>query len=259
MCGIAGEVRFRSGIADAAAVAAMMRSQARRGPDSCGQLMRGRVGLGHQRLKIIDLSARSAQPMVDPELGLDLVFNGCIYNYQELRDELQGLGYRFFSGGDTEVILKAWHAWGAGCVERFKGMFAFAIHERESGRVALARDRFGIKPLYYSQTEERLRFASTLPGIVAAGDVDTSIDPKALQFYMSWHAVVPPPLTILKGVRKLLPATVRIYEEDGSFSDSLYWDPPFGEDRGRSPGEWAEMLHEALRVAVERRMVADVP
>src|SRR5205085_2069757 len=120
-------------------------------------------------------------------------------------------------------------------------------------------DRFGIKPLYYSQTEERLRFASTLPGIVAAGDVDTSIDPKALQFNMSWHAVVPPPLTILKGVRKLLPATVRIYEEDGSFSDSLYWDPPFGEDRGRSPGEWAEMLHEALRVAVERRMVADVP
>jgi asparagine synthase (glutamine-hydrolysing) len=262
MCGIAGEVRFRSGIADAAAVAAMMRSQARRGPDSCGQLMRGRVGLGHQRLRIIDLSARSAQPMVDPELGLDLVFNGCIYNYQALRDELQALGYRFFSGGDTEVIVKAWHAWGAGCVERFKGMFAFAIHERESGRVALARDRFGIKPLYYSETPDRLRFASTLPGIVAAGDVDTSIDPKALQYYMSWHAVVPPPFTILNGVRKLPPATVRIYGEDGRFSDSDYWDPPFGqsgEDAGRSAAEWEELLHDALRTAVERRMVADVP
>ena len=193
MCGIAGEIRFDGTIADAGAVAVMMRSQERRGPDSCGQLMRGRVGLGHQRLKIIDLSHRSAQPMVDTELGLDLVFNGCIYNYKELRQELQGLGYRFFSDGDTEVILKAWHAWGRGCVDRFKGMFAFAIHERDSDRIALARDRFGIKPLYYSQTADRLRFASTLPGIVAAGEVDTSIDPIALQFYMSWHAVVPPP------------------------------------------------------------------
>jgi asparagine synthase (glutamine-hydrolysing) len=262
MCGIAGEVRFRSGIADAAAVAPMMRSQARRGPDSCGQLMRGRVGLGHQRLKIIDLSSRSEQPMVDPELGLALVFNGCIYNYQELRDELQALGYRFFSGGDTEVILKGYHAWGSACVERFKGMFAFAIHERDSGRVVLARDRFGIKPLYYSQTPDRLRFSSTLPGIVAAGDVDTSIDPEALQFYMSWHAVVPPPWTILKGVRKLPPATVRVYEEDGRYSDHVFWDPPFGPadgDEARSDGEWEEMLLASLRTAVERRMVADVP
>jgi asparagine synthase (glutamine-hydrolysing) len=259
MCGIAGELRFDGGIADADAVATMMRSQARRGPDSCGQLMRGRVGLGHQRLKIIDLSHRSAQPMVDPELGLDLVFNGCIYNYQELRTELQGLGYRFFSGGDTEVILKAYHAWGTNCVERFLGMFAFAIHERESGRVVLARDRFGIKPLYLSETPGRLRFSSTLPGIVAAGDVDTSIDPGALQFYMSWHAVVPPPWTILKGIRKLPPATVRVIEEDGSSRDEVFWDPPFGSAETRSKQEWEELVLAALRRAVERRMVADVP
>ncbi|MFN3389418.1 MAG: N-acetylglutaminylglutamine amidotransferase [Allosphingosinicella sp.] len=262
MCGIAGEIRFDGAVADAGAVATMMRSQSRRGPDSCGQLMRGRVGLGHQRLKIIDLSHRSAQPLVDPELGLDLVFNGCIYNYQELRTELQDRGYRFFSGGDTEVILKAYHAWGIDCVERFKGMFAFAIHERESGRIVLARDRFGIKPLYYSQVGARLRFSSTLPGIVAAGDVDTSIDREALHFYMSWHAVVPPPWTILKGVRKLPPATVRVYEEDGSFSETRYWDPPFGQegdDVHRSEAEWQELLLSALRTAVERRMVADVP
>jgi asparagine synthase (glutamine-hydrolysing) len=262
MCGIAGEIRFDGAIADAAAVAAMMRSQARRGPDSCGQLMRGRVGLGHQRLKIIDLSSRSEQPMVDPELGLALVFNGCIYNYPELREELKGQGYRFFSSGDSEVILKAWHAWGEDCVDRFKGMFAFALHERESGRVVLARDRFGIKPLYYAQTAQRLRFASALPGIVAAGDVDTSVDPEALQFYMSWHAVVPPPWTILKGVRKLPPATIRIYEEDGRYSERVYWDPPFGqfgEDSGRSERDWQDLLLAGLRDAVERRMVADVP
>jgi asparagine synthase (glutamine-hydrolysing) len=262
MCGIAGEIRFDGKVADADAVATMMRSQARRGPDSCGQLMRGRVGLGHQRLKIIDLSHRSAQPMVDPELGLDLVFNGCIYNYEALRDELVALGYRFFSGGDTEVILKAYHAWGVDCVKRFMGMFAFAIHERESGRVILARDRFGIKPLYISEVPGRLRFSSTLPGIVAARDVDTSIDPQALQFYMSWHAVVPPPWTILKGIRKMPPATVRVIEEDGSFKEHAYWDPPFGqnsEDAARSTGEWQEMLLHALRTAVERRMVSDVP
>ncbi len=262
MCGIAGEIRFDGSLADANAVATMMRSQSRRGPDSCGQLMRGRVGLGHQRLKIIDLSHRSAQPMVDPELGLDLVFNGCIYNYQELREELQGLGYRFFSGGDTEVILKSWHAWGPDCVHRLKGMFAFALHERESGRVILARDRFGIKPLYYSETPGRLRFSSTLPGIVAAGDVDTSIDREALHFYMSWHAVVPPPWTILKGVRKLKPATIRIVEEDGRSNEHSFWDPPFGPgegDAGRSEAEWQEMLLESLRAAVKRRMVADVP
>ncbi|WP_166039048.1 N-acetylglutaminylglutamine amidotransferase [Sphingosinicella sp. YJ22] len=262
MCGIAGEIRFDGTMADSTAVARMMRSQERRGPDACGQLMRGRVGLGHQRLRIIDLSVRSEQPMSDPELGLSLVFNGCIYNYAALREELEGLGYRFFSGGDTEVILKGWHAWGPACVERFKGMFAFALHERDSGRVALVRDRFGIKPLYYSQVGTRLRFASTLPGIVAAGDVDTAIDAEALQFYMSWHAVVPPPWTILKGIRKLPPATVRVYEEDGRFSDTCYWDPPYdrsADERPRAAGEWREMLHAALRVAVERRMVADVP
>jgi asparagine synthase (glutamine-hydrolysing) len=262
MCGIAGEIRFDGRIADAEAVAIMMRSQARRGPDSCGQLMRGRVGLGHQRLKIIDLSHRSAQPMVDPELGFDLVFNGCIYNYRELREELAAKGYRFFSGGDTEVIIKAYHAWGTACVERFKGMFAFALHERESGRVVLARDRFGIKPLYLSETPERLRFSSTLPGIVAAGDVDTSIDPEALQFYMSWHAVVPPPWTILKGIRKMPPASIRVIEEDGSSREHVYWDPPFGQsgdEIGRSREDWEEMVLAAVRTAVERRMVSDVP
>ena len=262
MCGIAGEIRFDGSIADAAAVAAMMRKQAPRGPDACGQLMRGRVGLGHQRLKIIDLSLHSAQPMVDSELGLDLVFNGCIYNYQELRADLKECGYRFFSDGDTEVILKAYHAWGIDCVRRFKGMFAFAIHERGSGRVVLARDRYGIKPLYYSQVGDRLRFSSTLPGIVEAGDVDTSIDRTALHFYMSWHAVVPPPLTILRGIRKLPPATIRVYEDDGQFSDTLYWDPPFGPkdgDAARGKAEWEQLLQDRLRSAVDRRMVADVP
>ncbi len=262
MCGIAGEVRFDGGPASAEAVAAMAEVQIPRGPDGSGLVARGRVAFGHRRLKIIDLSDRAEQPMVDPALGLTVVFNGCIYNYRELKAELEKLGYVFFSNGDTEVVLKAWHAWGRDFPNRLHGMFAFAIHERESGRVVLGRDRFGIKPLYLSAGPNRLRFASSLPAIVAAGDVDTGIDPVALHHYMSFHAVVPPPHTILKGVRKLPPATLRIYETDGRFADHVYWDLPFerrAEDVGLSDGEWADRLEAALRLAVSRRMVADVP
>jgi asparagine synthase (glutamine-hydrolysing) len=233
-----------------------------RGPDGAGVVVRGNVGFGHRRLRILDLSDKSQQPMVDPDLGLSLVFNGCIYNFRELRAELQRKGYRFFSDGDTEVILKAWHAWGEGCVSRFHGMFAFVLHERDSGRVIMARDRFGIKPLYVAEVSGALRFASSLPAIVKAGGVDTSIDVAALHNYMTFHAVVPPPRTILNGVRKLPPATIRVYERDGSFKDRRYWDPAYSRDAADAAvrrEEWQERLLDALRLAVKRRMIADVP
>ncbi len=235
---------------------------ARRGPDGSGQVVRGNVGFGHRRLKIIDLSEKAQQPMVDADLGLTLAFNGCIYNYPALRAELLDMGYRFFSHGDTEVIAKAYHAWGPSCVERFKGMFAFAIHERDTGRVMLARDRFGIKPLYLSQTPERLYFASSLQSILKTGDVDTSIDREALHHYMTFHAVVPAPLTIIEGVRKLPPATVRLIEPDGTFEDTVYWNPSYGPqpgDEAMTADDWRDAVLESLRTAVERRMVADVP
>ncbi len=262
MCGICGEIAFSDGPADASAIGRMMDVMARRGPDASGQILRNQVGFGHRRLKIIDLTEKAAQPMIDSELGLELAFNGCIYNYAQLRQELEGKGYRFFSTSDTEVILKAYHAWGTSCVERFNGMFAFAIHERDTGRVILARDRFGIKPLYLQETPGRLRFASSLPAILAAGDVDTSIDRTALAFYMSFHAVVPPPYTMLTGVRKLPPATIRTIEPDGKSSDKRYWQLSFERDRTdieRSFDDWRDMVLEALRKSVARRMVADVP
>jgi asparagine synthase (glutamine-hydrolysing) len=234
----------------------------RRGPDAAGIVARGRVGFAHRRLKIIDLSERAEQPMNDPALGLTLVFNGCVYNYRALRAELEALGYRFFSDGDTEVVLKAWHAWGAGCCERLQGMFAFAVHERDSGRVVLVRDRLGIKPLYTAALPGRLRFASSLPALLAAGGVDTGIDPVALNYYLSFHAVVPPPRTILKGVQKLPPATLRVIEPDGRTQDRVYWSLSYArsaEDRLTETPVWRERLAAALRLAVERRMVADVP
>ena len=147
MCGIAGEIRLDGGFADVAAVSRMTDALAPRGPDGAGVVSRGNYAFGHRRLKIIDLSEKAAQPMTDPDLGITLVFNGCIYNYPELRKQLEDEGYRFFYDGDTEVILKAWHKWGEACVDRFHGMFAFVLIERDSGRVAMVRDRFGIKPL----------------------------------------------------------------------------------------------------------------
>ena len=262
MCGICGEIAFDNRATSTDATHRMTEVMVPRGPDSGGIVSRGRVTFGHRRLKIIDLSEKAEQPMVDSELGLTIAFNGCIYNYPELRQELEGMGYRFFSTGDTEVILKAYHAWGTECVKRFNGMFAFAIHERESGRVIMARDRFGIKPLYLAETNGRLLFASSLPALIASGEVDKTIDPVALQFYMTFHAVVPAPYTMIKGVRKFPPATIRVIEPDGTSKEEVYWRLSYdrsAEDATRSADDWRDMVLEELRRAVKRRMVADVP
>ncbi len=233
-----------------------------RGPDGDGIWARGPVALAHRRLSIIDLSAAGSQPMVDTALGLTLVFNGCIYNYQQLKVELEGLGHTFFSTSDTEVIAKGYAEWGLDCVDHFLGMFAFAVYEHRSGRLVLGRDRLGIKPLYLDQTPDRLRFASTLPALLAGGGTDTSIDQTALSHYLTFHSVVPAPRTILNGIKKLPPATVRVVEPDGTFVDRRYWSPDFSRDPDRADWtsqDWEAALLESLRVAVDRRMVSDVP
>ncbi|THJ75242.1 N-acetylglutaminylglutamine amidotransferase [Candidatus Frankia alpina] len=262
MCGLSGELRFDGRGPDVDAVVRMTATMVQRGPDGAGVWSAGPVAFGHRRLKIIDLSERGAQPMVDSELGLTTVFNGCIYNYQELRDELVAAGYRFFSTSDTEVIGKAYHRWGTRCVDHFAGMFAFAVSERDTGRLVLARDRLGIKPLYLAVDSERLRFASTLPALLAGGGVCSDIDLVAFHHYLSFHSVVPAPHTILAGVRKLPAATVRVVEPDGRFTDEVYWSPSFTRDPARvdwTARDWQDAIAEKLRLAVRRRMVADVP
>ncbi len=262
MCGLSGEIRFDGSLADTTAVARMVECLVPRGPDGQGAWSNGRVAFGHRRLSVIDLSPAGSQPMVDNELGLTAVFNGCIYDYKELRAELEGHGYRFFSTSDTEVILKGYHHWGTDVVSHLHGMFAFVITERDTGRVVLARDRLGIKPLYLAETPGRLRFASSLPALVQAGDVDTSIDPVALHHYLTWHAVVPAPRTILNGVRKLPPATVRVIEADGTSREHRYWEARYErrpEHANWSARDWEDAIEEALRVAVRRRLVADIP
>jgi asparagine synthase (glutamine-hydrolysing) len=266
MCGIAGEVRKDRRLPDIGAVARMGDAMAARGPDGAGVWSAGGVALGHRRLAIIDLSSRGHQPMVDSELGLSVVFNGCIYNHRELRRKLEAAGYRFFSTSDTEVLLKGWHRWGEGLVDRLVGMFAFALAERDSGRVVLARDRLGVKPLYLADVDGALRFASSLPALVAAGGVDTTVDPVALHHYLTFHAVVPSPRTLLAGVRKLPPATLLVVEPDGRRHEREYWNPWTAPPPAGAPasdtataGDWREAIEAALRLAVRRRLVADVP
>ncbi|MFJ9342077.1 N-acetylglutaminylglutamine amidotransferase [Streptomyces sp. NPDC101733] len=261
MCGLSGEVRFDGRRPDVAAVERMTDAMEQRGPDGRGIWSQGAVALGHRRLKIIDLSEYGAQPMTDVRSGVTAVFNGCIYNYRELRTRLEGLGHRFFSGSDTEVFVKAYAEWGRECVDLLVGMFAFALVEHHTGRVVLGRDRLGVKPLYVTRDGDRLRFASTLPALLAAGGVDTSLDPVALHHYLSWHGTVPAPRTVLAGVRKIPPATVRVVEPDGTHQDHLYWQPSYtGHSAlGEDPELWREAVHEALRTAVRRRTVADVP
>lgn len=261
MCGICGEISF-SGTPDLEGLSRATDALHDRGPDAAGIFAQGHLAFGHRRLSILDLSAASQQPMLDNELGLGIVFNGCIYNFGVIRSELIQRGYRFFSEGDTEVILKSYHAWGAQCVRRFKGMFAFVIWERDSGRVVLARDRLGIKPLYYAEDRNRLRFASTLPALLAAGDVDCALDPVALHNYFSFHAAVPAPRTILRGVRKLPPATILTIERDGRRTSETFWTVHMCEiesDRHMRECDWIEAVDASLRTAVERRCVSDVP
>ncbi|MGD8843644.1 MAG: asparagine synthase (glutamine-hydrolyzing), partial [Gammaproteobacteria bacterium] len=261
MCGICGELCFGGRKPGPETLGLMLSRLERRGPDHEGRHFEHSLALGHRRLSVIDLSDASNQPWVDEELGLALVFNGAIYNYKELRAELQTLGYRFRSQGDTEVVLKAYAAWGDTFARRLHGMFAIAIWDRAQRRMVLVRDRFGIKPLYYSHTRGRFRFASNSQALLEAGDVDTGIDPVALHHHFTLHAVVPAPRTLLRGIRKLSPGHVMVVDGNGRDRVFPFWRlSASGADVPRTTAEWLEATQTALVRAVQRRrLIADVP
>ena len=260
MCGIAGELRFDGTPPERAVHDRMSARLSRRGPDGAGYWHEGPVAFAHRRLAIIDLSKRSHQPMVDIALGLTLVFNGTIYNYPELRHDLVVRGHVFISDGDTEVILRAYAEWGEACVERLHGMFAFALWDARRQQLFLARDRLGIKPLYFARTEKFFRFASTTQALLAGGGIDSALDPVALHHQFMLHAVVPPPHTILKGIRKLEQGTTLTLTADGREATRRYWSLRAQRPAlPRSEAEWTEAIHAALRLAVKKRLViADV-
>lgn len=261
MCGIAGEYQFNNRNTPLSNMEKVNLRQEFRGPDAEGVYCHDGLALGHRRLKIFDLTDRAAQPMVDHTLGLALVFNGALYNFRGLREILKGRGYQFISDSDTEVLLKAYHAWGEECLLRFRGMFSFAIWERDTGKLIIARDRMGIKPLYYASTSSGFRFASTLPALLEFEDIDTRIDPHALHYYLTFHAV-PEPLTILAGIKKLSPGHVMTVHPGGDIEQRCYWNYQINDavnDGKRSEESWLEETAETLRMAVERQLSADVP
>lgn len=261
MCGICGELCFDQSVPDMDALKRMTAKLARRGPDHEGFFNGGALAFGHRRLSIIDLSAHSDQPMVDDDLKLALVFNGTIYNYKELRGELLEMGYDFFSEGDTEVILKAYHAWGEHCVQRFYGMFAFALWDMRDKSLLLVRDRFGIKPLYYALDGVRLRFASSMQSLLAGGGIDTAINPVALHHHFTLHSVVPAPHTMLAGIKKLPPAHTMKFTVTGEVTLRRYWSLDATRPTvALSEQEWIVATRTVMTRALERhRLASDVP
>lgn len=261
MCGICGVFRFDSTSPDNAVIEHMLQPIEKRGPDDSGVHIHGPVGFGHRRLSIIDLSDKSHQPMLDRSSGAAIVFNGSIYNYPQLRSELQSLGHRFESHGDTEVILRAYLEWGEACVSRLTGMFAFVIWDPRDGSLFVARDRMGIKPLYYSKTQQGFVFASNVQSVLASNMVSTDLDPVGLHHQLTLHAVVPAPTTILKSVRKVRPGYSMRIRSDGKIIEKQYWkliaQRP---DEKRTDQDWIDAIHDALKLSVKRRKdIADVP
>jgi asparagine synthase (glutamine-hydrolysing) len=260
MCGIAGI--FHCGTikpVDPARVERMCDALAHRGPDGAAVWTSPGVGLGHRRLSIIDLEG-SWQPMHSADGRAVLVFNGEIYNFRELRRELEGLGARFLTDGDSEVILAAWQRWGAGCLSRLNGMFAFAIYDCVERTLFLARDRLGVKPLFMAHLSDgSLAFASELKGLLAHPLLRREVDPCAVEDYLTW-GYVPDYRSILKGVQKLPAGHYRLLRHDAPpAAPQQWWDVSFAERRRGSERDLeAELLHH-LREAVTSRMVADVP
>ena len=260
MCGICGQLRFDGEIVSTKSLDDMMSKLAKRGPDSKGKWFEGKVGFGHQRLSIIDLSNLGSQPMVDDLLKLTLVFNGTIYNYKALRALLIGKGYDFFSNSDTEVIIKAYHFWGEDCVKHLDGMFAFAIWDQSSQQLFVARDRMGIKPLYFNITPKAFTFASNSQALLTQ-ELDRSINPVALHQQLSLHGVVPAPNTIINGIHKLKPGTFVTLRSNGELRETTYWHPSAKRlEENISDQDYIERTHELLTAAVMKRMSAsDVP
>jgi asparagine synthase (glutamine-hydrolysing) len=261
MCGIVG-IAASSRPVSVDVVTGMRDTLLHRGPDDAGLWREtdGTVVFGHRRLSIIDLSSGGHQPMADASGDCHVVFNGEIYNYRELREELCRLGHRFRSSSDTEVILEAYRAWGADCLRRFNGMFAFALYDRRCRRIFVARDRAGEKPLFYRHAGGAFAFASELKALFADPDCPRVLDGEALDAYLAF-GYVPHAQCIIRGIRKLPQGHALLYDVAADTIDTWqYWtlpEPQLGQDT--DPEELIDRLERTLREAVRLRLIADVP
>jgi asparagine synthase (glutamine-hydrolysing) len=263
MCGIAGVVPLHGGPpADEARLGAMCDTIAHRGPDDVGCDIRDDVALGMRRLSIIDV-AGGQQPIFNEDRTVRVVFNGEIYNFRELRTELEAAGHRFRTASDTEVLVHLWEEHGAKFAARLNGMFAIALHDSRLRRLVLVRDHFGIKPLYYAITPRHLVFGSEIKALLASGLVERSLDLDALGQFLSWE-YVPAPATLLRGVRKLHPAAMlEVDLATSAVTHRTWWHLPRpGQDEDslpQTPDEWEEAVDAKVRECVRRQLVSDVP
>ena len=259
MCGIAGFIRTNRDTSphDEALVHQMCQTIIHRGPDDEGIFAKHGVGLGIRRLSIIDL-AGGHQPVHNEDQTIWVVFNGEIYNFPELRRELEGRGHRFYTNTDTEVIVHAYEDLGAQCVRKFRGMFAFAVYDQRRRSLLLARDRLGIKPLYYAVSQDRLLFGSEIKAIVAAAPELVEIDNRGLMQYFAF-GYIPDPVTAFTHIRKLPPGHLLEFV-DGKAKVQQYWElPAYGTRESISEEECLEELEKRLAEAVRIRLISDVP
>ncbi len=265
MCGIVG-IATRGGGVSEALIERLTQSLAHRGPDDSGTVVfpyagdAGAVALGNRRLAIFDLSAAGHQPMRDPATGNWIVFNGEIYNFRELRKELEQDGIDFSGHSDTEVLLKAYRCWGERCLSRLRGMFAFAIWDAKLGQLFLARDPMGIKPLYYGVFGDYFIFASEVRTILASGLPARQVDHGGLLNYLSFGSAYDP-VTLVKGVSSLLPGH-KLHWGNGRIEELEYWDPLMNRDAPASLRPYAEVvsrLQQTIRDSVRMQMASDVP
>ena len=259
MCGIAGQLNFDGRPVDARLLEAMADRLAHRGPDGSGVQACGAAGLSHRRLKIIDLSDAARQPMTNEDRSIWLTYNGEIYNFADLRRELETLGHRFASATDSEVIVHGYEEWGTDCLARFNGMFAFALWDGTRQRLWLVRDRLGVKPLFYAVTATGITFGSEVKALLADPGVDRSLDYEALSYYLALN-YLPAPFTLFKQVRQLEPGQQLIAGAGGDVHLSTYWDMVFDNDPApRSAASWQEEFDALMDDAVRLRLVSDVP
>ncbi|HSA37769.1 MAG TPA: asparagine synthase (glutamine-hydrolyzing) [Methanoregula sp.] len=223
MCGIAGQYCFEGQVPDRELLARMSEQLIHRGPDGEGTEVRGCTGLVHRRLAIIDLSDEGLQPMTNEDKTLWLVYNGEIYNYPELREELIGRGHRFHSQSDAEVILHAYEEWGTGCLQRFNGMWAFALWDESTQQLFCARDRFGIKPFYYTEVSGSFLFASEIKALVEHPAVGKTPDDEILGTYLAWGVQDHSEKTMFSGIRQLKPAHAVLVTKAGLQTPYQYW------------------------------------
>lgn len=259
MCGITGYLHFNGKAASAVTVRAMADMIAHRGPDDEGSYIDGALALAHRRLSIVDLSSHAHQPMTCPEGRFILTYNGEIYNYQELRSELQSLGATFQSKSDTEVLLQGYVYWGRKVLDRLNGMFAFAIWDKKDKRLFLARDRYGIKPLYIANVDNTLLFGSEVKAFLPFNGFSSSINLAGLMEYMTFQNFMTNK-TLFKGVELLAAGSWMEVSQSGEIQNGIYWDYHFEEPEEKlSSQEYEEELARLLEQAVNRQLMGDVP